>query len=87
MDELIEKIVRVKRIVSICSSYVFKKTDGEGYVAISKFPESKRMMFECYKNKTSRFAFASLTMQGDRILGFMDNLDGDFKEYITDKLN
>ena len=77
MDKLAEKID------SICSSYVFEKTDGEGYFDVSKFPKSGRKMFECYENRTSRWAFASLTMQDGKILGFMNE---DFEDYVMKAL-
>ena len=72
-----------KKIINICKSYVYKISGDEGYVDISNFPKSDRKMFECYKNRTSRWAFASLTMQNDRILGFMNE---DFKKYIKKNL-
>ena len=73
-----------EKILNICKSYVFEKTNGEGYVDVSKFPKPKRKMFECYKNKESRWAFASLIMQNDKILGFMSE---DFEDYFVKELS
>jgi len=73
-----------EKILNVCKSYVYEKTNGEGYVDISRFPESKRMIFECYKDRKSRWAFACLTMQDDRILGFMNK---DFEDYVLEKMD
>ena len=73
-----------EKILNICKSYIFEKDYLEGYVDVSKFPKSGCKMFECYENRTSRWAFASLTMQGERILGFMNK---DFKNYVMKELD
>jgi len=72
-----------EKVLSLCKSYVYKVAGDEGYVDISPSLKSERKIFECYKNRLSRWAFASLTMQDDRILGFMNE---DFEKYIKENL-
>jgi len=78
----VEEILSEK-ILNLCKSYVYHKTNGKGYVDVSPSLKSERKIFECYKNRESQWAFACLTMQGERILGFMNE---DFKKYVKEKL-